>query len=423
MISILLAAAALAGGFQHTVPTPPADLPASVYRERRERVMKALEGCSGVIGAQGEVSGITEDYRQDGNFYWLTGINEPGAFLVFAPKSPFNKVTLFLKPRDPEAERWTGPRDPISPALKEKYGVDEVRRGEGGKRLLAAAPAHDCLTILAPVSDLKDERTDVLAVKQAAGALGVKLVHKRELLARLRSAHTPDEIALLEKAVAITRAGHEAAARATVPGVSERDVQTQLEYGFFAAGATGLAYGSIVGSGENGTVLHWGENSRMLRAGDLVVIDAGAEYGRYASDVTRTFPVNGKFTEEQAKVYRAVYQAQEDIFAAIKPSVSMNDLQKAAEDSLRRSGYLDKFIHGFGHFVGLDVHDAGLYDAPLPPGAVFTVEPGVYLPERGFGVRIEDQVLMLGNGKWRLLTAEFPRKLEDVEAWVAAARR
>jgi Xaa-Pro aminopeptidase len=339
------------------------------------------------------------------------------------PKAKYNRHVLFLKPRDPEAERWTGPRDPLTPALKEKYGVDEVRRGDGGKRLLAAAPAHDCLAILAPVSDLKDERTDVLAVKQAAGALGVKLVHKRELLARLRSAHTAEEIALLEKAVAITRAGHEAAARATVPGVSERDVQTQLEYGFFAAGATGLAYGTIVGSGENGTVLHWGENSRMLRAGDLVVIDAGAEYGRYASDVTRTYPVNGKFTEEQAKAYRAVYQAQEDILAAIKPGVSMNDLQKAAEESLRRSGYLDKFIHGFGHFVGLDVHDAGLYEAPLPPGAVFTVEPGVYLPERGFGVRIEDQVLMLGNGKWRLLTAELPRKLEDVEAWVAAARR
>jgi len=419
MILALFAAA----GFAHPNPQPPPDLPPSVYRERRERVMKELGGCATAVAAQGEPLGIVQEYRQDGDFLWLTGINEPSAWIVLLPKAKYNRHVLFLKPRDPEAERWTGPRDPLSPALKEKYGVDEVRRGEGGKRLLAAAPAHDCLTILAPVSDLKDERTDVLAVKQAAGALGVKLVHKRELLARLRSAHTPDEIALLEKAVAITRAGHEAAARATVPGVSERDVQTQLEYGFFAAGATGLAYGSIVGSGENGTVLHWGENSRMLRAGDLVVIDAGAEYGRYASDVTRTYPVNGKFTEEQAKVYRAVYQAQEDIFAAIKPSVSMNDLQKAAEDSLRRSGYLDKFIHGFGHFVGLDVHDAGLYEAPLPPGAVFTVEPGVYLPERGFGVRIEDQVLMLGNGKWRLLTAEFPRKLEDVEAWVAAARR
>src|SRR3954468_19122042 len=418
----MILAIVAAAGFAHPNPQPPPDLPASVYRERRERVMKELGGCATAVAAQGEPVGVVEEYRQDDDFFWLTGIREAGAWILLLPKAKYNRQVVFLRPRDPEAERWTGPRDPLSPALKERYAVDEVRRGNGGARLLSAAPAHDCLAILAPAKDLKDERNDVQALKQAAGALGIKLVHKRDLLARLRSAHTPDEIALLERAVAITRAGHDAAARATVPGVSERDVQTQLEYAFFAAGATGLAYGTVVGSGENGAVLHWGENSRMLGQGDLVVIDAGAEYGRYAADVTRTFPVSGRFSEEQAKVYRAVYQAQEDIFAAIKPGVTMQDLQKAAEESLRRAGYLDKFIHGFGHFVGLNVHDAGLYDAPLPAGAVFTVEPGIYLPERKFGVRIEDEVLLLGNGKWRLLTGEFPRKLEDVEAWVARAR-
>jgi Xaa-Pro aminopeptidase len=170
-------------------------------------------------------------------------------------------------------------------------------------------------------------------------------------------------------------------------------------------------------------VLHWGQNSRLLRDGDVVVIDAAAEYGHYAADVTRTYPVSGKFTGEQAKVYRAVFQAQEDIFAAIKPGVSMGDLQKAAEASLQKAGFLDKFIHSFGHFVGLSVHDAGAYAEPLVPGAVFTVEPGIYLPERGFGVRIEDEVLVLPGGKWKLLTADFPRKLEEVEAWVARARR
>jgi Xaa-Pro aminopeptidase len=169
-------------------------------------------------------------------------------------------------------------------------------------------------------------------------------------------------------------------------------------------------------------VLHWTHNDRALRAGDVVVIDAAAEYGRYACDVTRTYPVSGRFTPEQAKVYRAVYQAQEDVLAALKPGVSMNDLQKVAEASLDKAGYLAAFIHGFGHFVGLDVHDAGRYDLPLPPGAVITVEPGVYLPEQGFGVRIEDDVLVTDTG-YRLLTAKIPRKLEDVEAWVAAARR
>ncbi|MFN2547394.1 MAG: M24 family metallopeptidase, partial [Myxococcales bacterium] len=174
---------------------------------------------------------------------------------------------------------------------------------------------------------------------------------------------------------------------------------------------------------ENGAVLHWGKNSRILKDGDIVVIDSAAEYGRYAADVTRTYPVSGKFNEEQAKVYRAVYQAQEDVLAAIKPGAAMVDLQEACEQSLKRSGYLEKFIHGFGHFIGLNVHDVGFSGTPLPPGAIFTVEPGIYLPERGFGVRIEDEVLILPNGKWKLLTANFPRKLEDVEAWVARARR
>ena len=385
--------------------------------------MKELGGCATAIAAQGEASGVVQEFKQDDDFFWLTGLSEPGAWLVLFPKAKYNRHLLFLKPRDPEAERWTGPRDPLSPALKEKYAVDQVRRGNGGPALLSAAPMHDCLALIAPAKDLKDDRGDVQALRQAAGALGLKLVYRRDTLARLREAHTPEEIARMERAVAITRAGDEAVARATVAGVSERDVQTQLESAFFGAGATGLSYGSIVGSGENGAVLHWGQNSRMLRDGDLVVVDAAAEYGRYAADVTRTYPVSGKFSDEQARVYRAVYQAQEEIFAAIKPGVTMGDLQKAAEASLRGAGYLDKFIHGFGHFVGLNVHDAGLYDVPLPAGAVITVEPGIYLPERGFGVRIEDEVLILPGGKWRLLTADFPRKLEDVEAWVARARR
>jgi Xaa-Pro aminopeptidase len=248
------------------------------------------------------------------------------------------------------------------------------------------------------------------------------LVYKRSLLAGLREVHSTDEIERMERAIAITRAGHEAIAHGSVPGVSERDLQTQLEYAFFANGATGLSYSSIVGSGPNGAVLHWDKNTRLLRDGDLVVVDAAAEYGRYAADVTRTYPVSGKFTADQAKVYRAVYQAQEDIMAAIRPGVSMDELQHVAEESLRRAGYLKDFIHGFGHFVGLDVHDAGLYEKPLPVGAIFTVEPGVYLPEHGFGVRIEDEVIITPTG-YRLLTQAFPRKLEDVEAWVAKARQ
>jgi Xaa-Pro aminopeptidase len=422
MLSLVLTAAAVAASFQHPSPTPPADLPVAVYKDRRERVLKALDGCIGILAAQGDVSGITEDYRQDADFYWLTGINEPGAYLVLAPKARFNKVTLFLKSRDPEAERWTGPREPISPDLTERYGVDKVRRGTPETVLEGIGPYHDCVAIIAPSTMAKEDRNDADLASRVAQRFGLRTVYKRSLLAELREVHGTEEIERMERAIAITRAGHEAVAKGAVAGVSERDVQTQLEYAFFAAGATGLSYPSIVGSGPDGAVLHWDKNSRLLKDGDVVVVDAAAEYGRYAADVTRTYPVSGRFTPEQAKVYRAVYQAQEDIFAAIKPGVSMAELQHAAEASLRRAGYLKDFIHGFGHFVGLDVHDAGMYEKPLPVGAIFTVEPGIYLPDQGFGVRIEDEVIVTATG-YRLLTADFPRKLEDVENWIAKARR
>ena len=421
MIAEFVLASALAQGFAHPQIAPPPELPVEVYRQRRSRVMAELGGCVAVISAQGVTQGITEDYRQDADFYWLTGINEPAAHLVLQPKSTYRKVVLFLKPRDPEAERWTGPREPVSPELLSTYGVDRVRRGSPELVLADAGLEHDCVAVITPSDLAKDTRPDDELALRLASRFGLKVVYKRGLLAALRSAHGPEELARMESAVAITAQGHDAVARATVAGVSERDVQTQLEYAFFASGGTGLSYLSIVGSGPNGAVLHWDKNTRLLQEGDVVVVDAAAEYGRYAADVTRTYPVSGRFTPAQARVYRAVYQAQEDIFAAAKPGVSMAELQHVAEESLRRAGYLANFIHGFGHFVGLDVHDAGDWDKPIPTGAVFTVEPGVYLPADGFGVRIEDEVLMTATG-FRLLTSAIPRKLEDVEAWIARER-
>jgi Xaa-Pro aminopeptidase len=421
MLHSLVLASTIASAFVHPNPTPPADLPVAVYEQRRARVLAELGDCAAIISSQGEVNGITEDYRQDANFYWLTGINEPDAHLVLLPKSPFRKVMLFLKSRDPEAERWTGPREAVSPELLKKYGVDRVLRGSPESALSTAGLHHDCVAMITPASMTKTDRNDDELALRLAGRFGLKVIYKRGLLADLRSAHGPEELERMERAIAITAIGHNAVASATVAGVSERDVQTQLEYAFFANGATGLSYSSIVGSGPNGAVLHWDKNSRILQNGDLVVVDAAADYGRYASDVTRTYPVSGHFTAEQARVYHAVYQAQEDIFAAIKPGVSMAELQHVAEESLRRSGYLADFIHGFGHFVGLDVHDAGDAEKPIPAGAVFTVEPGVYLPAQGFGVRIEDEVVMTDRG-YRLLTSSIPRKLEEVEAWVARER-
>ncbi|MFN2547449.1 MAG: aminopeptidase P N-terminal domain-containing protein, partial [Myxococcales bacterium] len=237
---------ALLVAFTHPNPQPPPDLPPSVYRERREKVMKELGGCAAAIAAQGaEPPGPVTEFRQDDDFFWLTGLSEPKAWLLLFPRAKYRRQVLYLKARDPELEQWTGRREPISPALKSQYGVDYIRRGDGGEALLASAPPHECVAIIAPPGDLKDERNDVKAVRQAASALGLKLVYKRDLLVRLREAHGPEEVALMEQAIAATRAGHEAAARSTVAGASERDVQTQMEFGFFGAGATGLSYGPI----------------------------------------------------------------------------------------------------------------------------------------------------------------------------------
>lgn len=196
-------------------------------------------------------------------------MNEPDAWLLLSPGSPFNKTTLYLKPRDPEAERWTGPREGISPAMTERFAVDKVRRGSPEGTLATIGPSQQCVTLIAPATLAKEDRNDAQLSLRLASRFGLRVVYKRGLLAELRSAHAPEELRLMERAIAITRAGHEAVARAVVPGVSERDVQTQLEYAFYAAGATGLSYPSIVGSGPNGAVLHWDKNSRLLKDGDL----------------------------------------------------------------------------------------------------------------------------------------------------------
>ena len=176
MLSILLLHTALATSFVHPAPSPPSDLPAEVFQARRAKVMAALGGCTAVISSQGEVQGVTEDYRQDADFYWMTGINEPDAYLLFQPNSPYRKVTLFLKSRDPEKERWTGPRDPISPSLLKKYGVDRVYRGSPEDVLVNAGAHHDCVAIISPPTMTKEDRNDVELAKRTAERFGLKVI-------------------------------------------------------------------------------------------------------------------------------------------------------------------------------------------------------------------------------------------------------
>jgi len=204
------------------------------------------------------------------------------------------------------------------------------------------------------------------------------------------------------------------------PGAHEFEVKDAVEDAFRRAGSRHIAYSTITGSGANGAVLHYPQDDRVLRDGELIVIDAGAEAEMYATDVTRTLPVGGKFTKEQRELYEIVLRAQKAGIAAAKAGVMVEDIDRATRKVIEDAGYYDYYIHSCCHFVGLEVHDAGDYDAPLPAGAVLTVEPGVYLPQRGMGVRIEDEVLITANGA-ELLTGAIPREVDEVEKRMADA--
>jgi Xaa-Pro aminopeptidase len=195
----------------------------------------------------------------------------------------------------------------------------------------------------------------------------------------------------------------------------EFELRTIIEAEFRAAGARGLAFPSIVGTGPNSAVLHYTGSDAVIRAGDLILCDVGAAVGGYAADITRTFPVDGRFTAEQRQVYDVVLKAQETALATLRAGAVYEDVQESARGVIRAAGHIDDFWHGLGHFVGLEVHDAGIYAAPLPAGAVVTIEPGIYLPERGFGIRIEDDYLVTPRG-YEHLSRGVPRLAEEIEA-------
>jgi Xaa-Pro aminopeptidase len=197
--------------------------------------------------------------------------------------------------------------------------------------------------------------------------------------------------------------------------VEENWVAGLIDLEFKRGGAVRPGFASIVGSGINSTILHYPKHDQTIAPGSLVVVDIGSDYGHYSADITRTYPADGHFTPEQRRVYDVVLRAQETCMSLVRPGVYFEDLQRKAEEIIRAAGYRDYFIHGLGHFVGLDVHDAGLYAKPLRAGMVITIEPGIYISDKALGIRIEDELLVTPNG-YRLLTGALPRDPEAVEA-------
>jgi Xaa-Pro aminopeptidase len=392
----------------------------AVYTSRRRAVMDEMKEGVAVIYAEGQEDG--DGYRQSSDFLYLTGVVEQGGILVLAPKERTYREYLFLPNRDPEAERWTGEREPIGAALREKYGFKKIYRAGDLMPLVLGLTARSPVLWQAMTPNPRKEKKPAdleLYGKISSELAGVSIRPLPYVVARMRSRHSTDEIAIMQRAVRISEAGFRAAVLAITPGSGEGRVEAEAERIWKSSGARRPAYPSIVGSGPNSTILHYPRSERVMQDGELLLMDMAAEFAHYAADITRTVPVNGKFTTEQRAVYEVVLKAQKAAFDKVKPGVYLEDLDTTARRVIEEAGYGDQFMHGLGHFVGLDVHDAGAQHEPLAAGMVITIEPGIYLPDKRFGVRIEDDVLVTETGA-RFLTDGLARDPDGIEQWMAS---
>lgn len=415
--------------------------PADVYRARRralqahlgERGMAVLLGASDARG-YGDVG----TFRQDPSFFYLTGVELPNAVLVLEREHE----TLFLPQRRPNIEAWTGPKFGPGPETASLLGFEQVLAREASEVVIEArrrpVPGFDSrlasalseggeLWVRFPTPSvggpLSEELQLVENLRQRLPSFAVRDLTPILTLLRLRK--QPGEVELLRRAVAATAAGMRAAAAAVRPGATEGAVEGAAFAALRAAGAEGWAFPPIVGSGVAGCVLHYDANRGTLAEGELVVVDIGARYGYYCGDLTRTLPVSGRFSDRQRTLYNAVLAAYHAAVAVLRPGASIAEARRAAFASLEESGVRGDdgaslgnfFIHGIGHFLGLEAHDVGGEAPTLAPGMVCTIEPGVYLPGEGVGIRIEDDYLITSDGA-ECLSAALPRNADEVEALV-----
>ena len=421
--------------------------PASVYHARRVALAAKLRGGVAVLFAAEEPQLDFMPYRQDSDFYYLTGWNEPGAALLIVgdvsqvgatglPSPHGYKEILFLPTRDLRMEKYTGAKlDAASPGVTEAAGVEAVAAMTELATVLNRQIAAD-RRLARKLWAQPDSAQAKALLGYTAATLGMSAPAASrdvtELTGQLRAVKDEGEIALLRKAADASIAGQRAMMRAVKPGVTERALAGKMTAAWMENGCERASYAPIVGSGINSTVLHYSENARTLEDGDILLVDAACEYSMYASDITRTVPVNGHFTPRQREIYNIVLGAQQaaiDSFVAGKSKI--NDRDRRDPDSLDNAAYnyinthgkdlhgqpLGQYwLHGLGHMVGINVHDPATYPAVLKPGMVFTIEPGVYIPEEKLGVRIECVFLVGEDGKLIDLVAELPHTAEDVEA-------
>jgi len=421
--------------------------PNADYRARRVALSRKTNGGVVVLFAAVESEGPNALYgfRQDNNFYYLTGLNEPGAALLISPEvggdgdkpsRPYAEI-LFLPGRNHSQEKWTGPKlGPEDPEVRKLTGFDRVEALDKLREELVGVLPQPHATVYSDLPAFQEGSASATPLewlhRANAFPVYISLQDVKPMLEELRRVKDAGEIALIRKATEASMAGHRAAMRAMKPGMTERQIEALVQYEFQTRGCERPAYAPIVGAGFNSTVLHYSDDSATIQAGDVVVIDAGGEYSMYATDITRTLPASGKFTPRQREIYNIVLGAQEAAIKAFRAGHST--MSGDAPEALYNVAYNyinthgkdqhgkplgQYFIHGLGHFVGLSVHDVGGMAVPLDKGMVFTLEPGIYIPEERLGVRIEDMFHVEQDGTLVRLTAGLPRTAEEVEAAMA----
>ncbi len=430
------------------------------YQERREQLMAKI-GTGTAIFKSAPVAVMHNDveyaFRQDSDFFYLTGFNEPEAVAVLAPHHEEHRFILFVQPKEREKEVWTGYRTGVD-AAKEKFGADEAYPiAELNEKLPKYLEKADRIYY-----HLGRDRTfndtvlkhwqQLMAGYPKRGTGPMAIESTNPILHAMRQVKSPAELELMRQAVAISVEAHNHAREFTQPGRYEYEVQAELEHIFRRRGGMGPAYPSIVASGANSCVLHYIENNRQMQDNELLLIDAGCVYEYYNADITRTFPVGNRFTSEQKILYEIVLKAQLKAIAQVQPGNPYNLFHDTAvrvlveglmelgllagdiEEIIKEEKYKPFYMHRTGHWLGLDVHDAGVYKhgenwQSLQPGHVVTVEPGLYIgPDieptegqpaiddrwRGIGIRIEDDVLVTAQGH-EVLTAGVPKSVEEME--------
>ncbi len=433
------------------------------YRRRRVELMALMEEKSIAILPSANLvtrnSDIEYQFRQDSDFYYLTGFDEPDSVIVLVPGREHGECILFCRERDADEEKWHGDITGPERAMQ-LYGIDDafpisdiddILPGliEGRSKLYYAMGSHTEFDgrVIGWVNHISSN-------KQTGTKPPGEFIQLDQYLHELRLFKSPAEITVMRRASEITERAHKRLLEVVAPGMYEYELDAELQYMFLKNGARSPAYPSIVGSGNNGCILHYISNRDQIRKGDLVLVDAGAEFEFYASDVTRTFPASGKFSKAQRDIYEIVLAAQEAAISMIKPGnhwgqphdaavrvithglISLGLLNGDLEELIETEAYKPFYMHKTGHWLGLDVHDVGEYRLEDPtnqvwrefePGMVMTVEPGIYIEEsldvppryKGIGIRIEDNVLVTKTG-YDVLTAEIPKTIEEIESYMAA---